>query len=123
MGAVLKQARLDARFSLRDLAKISGLTASQISQIESGKRADPGFRTVSKIVRALGISLDEVAAGCGYLAPRPAVSESSRQVLAYKRVLTAIKGAATQIVQDIESASDSKAKQKKVGAPKSRAKK
>lgn len=105
LGTVLRQARLDAGLSLRDLSRASGLTASQISQIETGKRPDPGFHTVTKAAKALGISLDDLAAGCGYVeaSNKSNNTVAVRQILGYRRVLTALKAAAMKIADDIDA--------------------
>lgn len=43
--------------TLRELEEKSGVSNALISQIESGKIKDPGFRTVCKLASALGLSL------------------------------------------------------------------
>jgi transcriptional regulator with XRE-family HTH domain len=51
------------------------MTASQVSQVESGKREDPQFSTVVRLAVALGVSLDEIAALGGFdVAPGRQVS-------------------------------------------------
>lgn len=37
------------------------MSASQISQIESGRRKDPGFSTIVRLAKAIGVSLDVLA--------------------------------------------------------------
>ena len=37
------------------------MSTASLSQIETGVRKDPGFRTVLRIARAIGISMEEVA--------------------------------------------------------------
>jgi transcriptional regulator with XRE-family HTH domain len=48
--------------TLRELEKQTGVSNAVLSQIETGKVQEPGFRNVVKIARALGISLDRLAA-------------------------------------------------------------
>lgn len=48
-------------WTLRDLEKKTGLSNALISQIETGKVRDPGFRTVLKLADALGIPLKRLA--------------------------------------------------------------
>jgi transcriptional regulator with XRE-family HTH domain len=43
------------------MERLSGMTTSQLSQVETGRRADPAFSTVVRIADALGLSLAEVA--------------------------------------------------------------
>lgn len=65
VGAVLKGARESAGISQSALAKRIGISASQLAQIESGKRVDPYFSSVARVAGALGMSLDAVATACG----------------------------------------------------------
>jgi transcriptional regulator with XRE-family HTH domain len=37
------------------------MSTASLSQIETGIRKDPGFRTVLRIARAIGISMEEIA--------------------------------------------------------------
>lgn len=48
-------------WTLRDLEKASGVSNALISQIETGKVRNPSFRTVVRLVDALGITLDRAA--------------------------------------------------------------
>jgi transcriptional regulator with XRE-family HTH domain len=61
LGSALRAARTARGLTLRDLEKLTGMSQSQLSQIETGYRADPSFSTVSKIARAVGVSLDGLA--------------------------------------------------------------
>lgn len=63
IGEVLRQARLEAGLSTRDLERITGMATAAISQVENGLRRDPGFSTVLRLARAIGISLDEIVLG------------------------------------------------------------
>jgi transcriptional regulator with XRE-family HTH domain len=47
--------------SARDLERLTGMSTASLSQIETGVRRDPGFRTVLRIARAIGISMEEIA--------------------------------------------------------------
>jgi transcriptional regulator with XRE-family HTH domain len=55
----LRKAREDAHLSLRELARRVELSASALSQIETGKSL-PSVKTLYAIVSELGISLDEL---------------------------------------------------------------
>lgn len=48
--------------TLRELEAASGVSNALISQIETGKIKDPGFSTVIKISRVLGLSMERCAA-------------------------------------------------------------
>lgn len=62
IGEVIRAARLQAGLSMRDLERRSGLATGEISQIETGRRQDPGFSVVLKVARGIGVSLDDLAA-------------------------------------------------------------
>lgn len=62
IGAVLREARLEAGLSTRDLERLTGVANGAISQLESGARRSPAFATVLTLAKALGISMDEIAA-------------------------------------------------------------
>lgn len=50
-------------FSWSDLSKLSGLPDATIRKIFSGETSDPRFETVSKLVAAMGGSMDEIVEG------------------------------------------------------------
>ena len=59
MGERLRAARQGRGLSLRDLAERLGVSASLISQIETG-RANPSVSTLYALVDELDVSLDEL---------------------------------------------------------------
>jgi transcriptional regulator with XRE-family HTH domain len=59
-------AREGAGLTQNALARRARMTASQVSQVESGKRVDPQFSTVARLAAALGVPLDEIAALGGF---------------------------------------------------------
>src|SRR5947209_4919284 len=59
VGARLRAYRENADVGLRELARRVGLSASMISQIETGK-TQPSVSTLYLIVSELGVSLDEL---------------------------------------------------------------
>ncbi|MBY8861421.1 XRE family transcriptional regulator [Nocardia sp. CA2R105] len=59
IGPALRQARLDRNLSLRGLAAEAGISASQLSQIETGK-SQPSVSTLYALVAHLEVSLDEL---------------------------------------------------------------
>jgi transcriptional regulator with XRE-family HTH domain len=59
MGERLREARMARRLSLRELSERLGVSASLISQIETG-RANPSVSTLYAIAAELAVSLDEL---------------------------------------------------------------
>ncbi|MGV9822612.1 helix-turn-helix domain-containing protein [Nocardia xishanensis] len=79
IGSALRQARLDRGLSLRGLATEAGISASQLSQIETGK-SQPSVSTLYALVNHLEVSLDELLGirhGRTGSAPEPAGAGSS----------------------------------------------
>lgn len=58
-GARLKYLREQKHLSLRELAKLAGVSHSYIKDIESG-RGNPSLNTLSSLARALDISLSKL---------------------------------------------------------------
>lgn len=61
LGELIAVGRECKGWTLRDLEREAGVSNALISQIETGKIKDPGFSTVIKLCRALGISIDRAA--------------------------------------------------------------
>lgn len=61
LGELIAIAREVKGWTLRDLEKASGVSNPLISQIETGKVKDPGFGTIVRLTRALGLSLNRAA--------------------------------------------------------------
>jgi transcriptional regulator with XRE-family HTH domain len=64
LGRRLRALREERELSLRELARRLGISASAISQFETGK-SQPSVSTLYAIVSELGISLDELFSGIG----------------------------------------------------------
>ena len=64
VGGQLRERRIEAGMSLRELARRLHVSASLVSQIEIG-RIQPSVRTLYAIVSELGLSLDEIFALVG----------------------------------------------------------
>ncbi|MFI1355919.1 helix-turn-helix domain-containing protein [Streptomyces sp. NPDC020898] len=62
VGARIRQARLERGVSLRGLAREIGVSASLVSQIETGK-SQPSVSTLYAITTALGISVESLFEG------------------------------------------------------------
>lgn len=76
----IKEARLNAGLSLRELGSRAGVSASLLSQIETGK-ARPSVTTLYALVGELGLSLDQlVASDSGGNTAAPAVSSIDRSL-------------------------------------------
>lgn len=63
VGEALRKAREQAGLSLRDLSRLSGMSSGYLSQIETGARKDPGFKTVLLLAKSIGVSMDDLARG------------------------------------------------------------
>jgi len=70
LGAQLRARRVERGISLRELARRLEVSASLVSQIETG-RIQPSVRTLYAIVREIGVSLDETLALAAAPAPAP----------------------------------------------------
>ncbi|WP_046213130.1 helix-turn-helix domain-containing protein [Paenibacillus wulumuqiensis] len=68
-GSYLKQIREQKNWSINQLADLAGISTSQISRIENGKRGVPKPQTIEKIARALGVPYAEMMDRAGYLRP------------------------------------------------------
>ena len=83
IGEALRDARREAGLSIRDVERLSRLAAGTISQIENGVRADPGWSTVVRIARSIGVGLDNLAVRCeGRSTPASALRPSVAIALA-----------------------------------------
>lgn len=67
LAEYLKRLRLERNLSQRELAKISGISNSEISKIESGKRQMPRPDILKKISESLNIEYSILAEKSGYL--------------------------------------------------------
>jgi len=90
IGPALRRARLERKLSLRSVASAAGISASLLSQVETGK-SQPSVSTLYALVNHIGISLDELLGitgreagqavttpgAPGALAERPVVEPSS----------------------------------------------
>lgn len=59
LGARLRQARLDARMTVRELARRLGVSPSFVSQLENGK-SRPSVATLYSLAQFLGASMDQL---------------------------------------------------------------
>lgn len=57
----IRQERLSHHFSLYELSKQSGHSASTLHGIENGRNSNPSFKTICDLARVLNIPLNELA--------------------------------------------------------------
>jgi transcriptional regulator with XRE-family HTH domain len=76
-GEYIKKKRLEKGMSQRQLSVVSGVSNSEISRIEAGKRQNPSPPVLRAIAKALDIPYEELLAEAGYLRAG-AVDESAR---------------------------------------------
>ena len=76
LGLLLKQQRLRAPLTLRELTDMSGVSSSHLGRIERGERF-PSASILRKIAKPLGFEEDELFTLAGYLSPAsPGVAEA-----------------------------------------------
>lgn len=69
LSEAVKEYRKEHRYSLREFADLCGLSHVQIYRIESGTKTDgkpfePKIKTLKKLAKGMGISLDEIMMYC-----------------------------------------------------------
>ena len=72
---MLKQRRLMAELTLRELAAKSSVSASHLGRIERGERL-PSGHILRKIAKPLGLAETELLTLAGYLSPQALTTES-----------------------------------------------
>jgi transcriptional regulator with XRE-family HTH domain len=60
LGAVVRRLRRQRDLTQDQLARRAGLDQGHVSQIESGKRANPSALVIKKLARALGVPVGEL---------------------------------------------------------------
>ena len=68
LGRILKQRRLMIPLTLRELAKISGISSSHLGRIERGERY-PSASVLRKLAKPLSFEEGELFSLAGYLSP------------------------------------------------------
>lgn len=90
-GTYLKQIREQKSWSINQLADIAGISTSQISRIENGKRGVPKPQTIEKLSQALHVPYAEMMDHAGYLHPEESAQipewASSRDKRDFKKML------------------------------------
>jgi len=70
LGRIIKQQRVLAQMTLRELATRSGVSASHLGRVEMGERF-PSAHVLQRIAGPLGFDESELFALAGYLSPQP----------------------------------------------------
>lgn len=65
LGSKISEARIEKKLSQRDLAKLCGMTQTQICRIENDENK-PYLKTLARIARELELDLRELTKGLGY---------------------------------------------------------
>lgn len=65
LGSKISEARIEKKLSQRDLAKLCGMTQTQICRIENHENK-PYLKTLARIARELELDLRELTKGLGY---------------------------------------------------------
>jgi transcriptional regulator with XRE-family HTH domain len=60
LGAVVRRLRRQQDLTQDQLARRAGLDQGHVSQIESGKRANPSALVIKKLARALGVPVGKL---------------------------------------------------------------
>ncbi len=76
LSKMLKQQRLMAELTLRQLAASSGVSSSHLARIERGERF-PSGHILRKIAKALELDESQLLMLAGYLSPQPSSGEHS----------------------------------------------
>lgn len=87
----IRDARIQAGLSLRELGSRAGVSASLLSQIETG-RARPSVTTLYALVGELGLSLDELVASDNGSGPAPRTTSTLDRQLAQLASQPAVAG-------------------------------
>ena len=76
LSKILKQERLMAELTLRQLSDSSGVSPSHLGRIERGERFPSGY-ILRKIAKALELDESQLLMLAGYLSPQPSSGEYS----------------------------------------------
>lgn len=69
LGDALRQARIRANLTVRQLAEAAGMTPATVSRIETGFIDSPRPEHLKRLARALDVELEDLYAMAGYLMP------------------------------------------------------
>jgi transcriptional regulator with XRE-family HTH domain len=77
LAMALRDARERSGLSQTAASRRAGLALGQLSKIESGASPSPEFATVARLCGVIGVSLDAIAADCGFVPARAATKASA----------------------------------------------
>ncbi|HUV55618.1 MAG TPA: helix-turn-helix transcriptional regulator [Dehalococcoidales bacterium] len=77
LGKIIKQQRVAAELTLKELSAVSGISSSYLGRVERGERF-PSARVLRKIAKPLGFEEGELFSLAGYLSPQtPSMAEAN----------------------------------------------
>ncbi len=68
-GEYLRELRSKSRLTLREVEKLTGISNSYLSQVETGTKKPPHPDVLKKLASVYGVALNELMAKAGYLNP------------------------------------------------------
>lgn len=75
-GLYMKKLREERKFSVRQLALKAGVSAAQISRMETGERGTPRPETIKKLAIALNVDYEHLMKKAGYITVEEAYETS-----------------------------------------------
>jgi transcriptional regulator with XRE-family HTH domain len=97
ISSVIRDARERLGLSQSALASEAGVSAAQISRLESGERSDPSFETIVRLAGALHVSVDEFAEG---LRPNHGVTADQWHKAGFDQVDEVVPGRVYEVYAD-----------------------
>ena len=82
LGSVLRAAREAAGLTQAAAARAARIDASALSRVESQDRGDLRFETVARLAVTYGVSLDAIAAQCGFPATNSTNNDRTMSAIA-----------------------------------------
>jgi transcriptional regulator with XRE-family HTH domain len=101
VGEVLRQIREDADLSRSAVARKAGMEPGALLRVEQGRA--PTFELVYRVAKALGISMDDVAAAAFGRGARPAAEPGAAQMAEGLRRLDDVLLEGAQIISSLRS--------------------
>lgn len=83
IGEYIKKLREEKNFSQRQLGLYSGVSNTEISKIESGKRQNPSPEILEKIAPYLDTTYEELMSVAGYIKNDPKKEYTGEELLKY----------------------------------------
>jgi transcriptional regulator with XRE-family HTH domain len=128
IGSVLRSARERIGLTQAALANDVGIAANHLNRLESGEKSMPRFDTLARLAARLGLSLDLIAANCGYrsspesmgIDPAHALELAARLRDLHSQI-SAVASLVDDAISDLETSAGAKAparRRKRAAAPK-----